>query len=828
MSLRDQQLTVAFYTDEVSPRADVIEMTWGELVETLTEDRPAPCNLATCQGKKCPHKSSTGADELGAWSPVSLREPRRNNDLVEAVHVLVLDGDGLTAEQLQEVAQKLAGGSWVAHTTHRHREGCAFIRVALQLSRPVLAAEWREFRARAIDLLGLGEIFDPTCKDLSRLYFLPTHPSDAPFFAEVGSGEPLNVDLVLARSSAAPANDHFEPEPDAPTEAFTNLGSLVLSLKSYRRDRAHRASQIDKEKAALIGRLLAGEPLAAPGGNADPSPIEPPADLPKGRGYALARVARICTGYLPADTPDEAYLQIFSRSLDAMCFGRPADREEMEEHLLEKLRIGRSEREKWDAERASRNTAAKTYMTAVMEERNKLRQAQAPVAEQSSSSTPSEQPVESAESDAWMDALQTTKDGEKLRDSAINAHLILKNATEFRGCFRWNEVDLRIDVFGIFAGVEQEVLDVHVSNYLALKWGLNVRADVVFRQVALLAFEHRYDPIKDYLRSLKWDGTPRLDTWLETYAGAKYDDAKLIGKIGRKWLIGAAARALDPGVKMDLVLVIEGKQGRRKTSLLEALGGDWYGEMAIAIGDKDSKMAAARSWITELPDLAALKRKGESNMIKAFFSTRIDLFRPPFGRAMIRSARRNAFAATTNDDEYLSDPTGNRRYACVKCDEIDIAAVKRDRDQIWAEATYLYNRHVNECVDKMQCGCWWFDKEEAEQVENLAEQRTEESPHETAIMEWWTGLAPPSRPAEITTNSLAKEAFQFTQDRINARVLSEISVALVKLGFKKERPQVKNKRTRIYLPTPEMLALPQSEEGKRKSIKFKPNLKVVE
>jgi hypothetical protein len=839
LSERDQQLAIAFYADETSPSAAPITMTWGELIDTLTEDRPSPCTVIDCAGKKCPYKSCTASDNLGAWSPVELSTPYRLNDNVESIHVLALDGDGITVEQLERLNQALQGASYVVHTTHRHRGGERFfVRAVVQLSRPVPAAQWRDFYRTAITLLGLADFIDTTCKDLARLYFLPTHPTDAPFLSDVGDGEPLNVDEVLSRSLSVEINqqaglkpvaetDHLDPAPDATTEPFTNLGALVKSLRSYRRDRSHRATSVDKEKADLIGRLIEGKPLAAPGGNADPTPIAPPEDLPKGRGYAIARVARICTGYLPANTPDEAYLQIFAGSLDAMCFGRLSDREEMEEHLLEKLRIGRDERAKWEEERAARNTVTKTYLNAVAEERNKSRTvAQADNAVIEAEFT--EVKTEPVEPDAWMDSLQTSKNGEGLLDRSLNAHLILKNASEFKGCFRWNDVDLRIDVFGIFQGVEQEVLDVHVANYLALKWGLHLKPETILRQITLLAFENRYDPIKDYLRSLKWDGATRVDNWLKVYARAGGDsDEATTAMMGRKWIIGAVARGLNPGVKMDLVLVLEGEQGTRKTSLLEALGGAWYADLAIAIGDKDSKMIAARSWISELPELAALKRKGEQNAIKAFFTNRVDKFRPPFGRAVIESPRRNVFAGTTNDYEYLADATGNRRYLCVRCGEVDLAAFKRDRDQILAEAVHLYDKHVNECSDKLKCGCWWLVDEEVKQAEALAEQRMEDSPHEMAIMEWWTGLEPSTRPAELQTNMVAKNALQYSQDRVTSKVLADIGAALTKLGFTKRRAQEDGKRRRYYVPSDELLALPQSAEGKRKSMSFKPALKSV-
>jgi len=851
----DQQITVAFYADEVRPTAATVAMTWMELVETLTEDRPSLCTLSNCIGKKCPHKScSDGEEQLGAWSPVELATPYRLNENVKALHALVLDGDGLTGSQLETLQQSLCGGAYVVHTTHRHRpdNGAFFVRAIVQLSRPVPATEWKTFYHRAISLLGLDGICDPTCKDLSRLYFLPTHPSDVEFLSEVGQGEPLDVDKILSRSpsteteqqlssTSAIAADHsdFEVAEDAVAVEFTDLGALTGMLKVYLRQRAH-GNEIDKEKSALVQRLLAGKPLAAPGGNAEPSILEIPAELPRGRGHAIMRTAAICTGYLPSSTPDEAYLAIFARSLDAMCFGRITDRPEMEEHLLEKVRIGREHRTQFEEEAQKRASAAKTYRQALMDERTKAKQ-RAGAKERAFTTAVGDAPEdpEPLSTEDWTKELRTSKDGNSLLGVALNASIILRNDEAFENAFKWNEVSLQIDTFGMFAGVERESLDVHVANYVAKKWGYDGSFLTIYRNIQAIAFENRYDPIQEYLRSLVWDKTKRISKdggWLKTYAGAVIDMQEdedntwrevALEDIGEKWLIACAARALDPGCKADNVLVLEGAQGKRKSSLLEALGGEFYADMTLAIGDKDSKMIAARSWICEIPDLAALKKTGEINAVKAFFSTRIDTFRPPFAKAVMSSPRRNVFGGTTNEEQYLGDPTGNRRFWCVRCEQIDLAAVVRDRDQLWAEAVFLYDKHVNECENKLECGCWWFNGEGAKKIEKITKERMHESVHEAAILEWWTEMEKDKRPRLVTTNTVAKDAMKFTQDRIQPWVLMSVGTALQEFGWVRTRTTRAGKNISVYRASDDLMEMEQSEEGKRKTMKFKPNLKVV-
>jgi hypothetical protein len=800
-------LTIAFYQDEKDNEPTSTEVSWAELTEMLTADTPSNCTAATCTGKKCPHKSNSSPDDAGAWSPVTI-EGRRANENVEAVTALVLDGDAITEAQLALVAERIKGLSFIVHTTHRHRPGANFIRVALKLSRPVLAAEWASFYPKVIAHLGFDGIFD-SLKDLARLYFFPTHPSDVQFLSDSGEGAALDVDAVLAVSKivASETSFEFEGADDALRENFGGFGNVLLQLKAYRQSRAHGDDK-KKEQADLIGKLTSGKPLAAPGGNAEATPITPPDDLPKGRGYAITRVMAILTGYLPSDTPDEVYLDLFKGSIEAMCFGRKDDAKEMEEQVLEKLRIGRERRRAWEEEAQARNTAAKVFQNRLLEERKRRR-------EDAESTDDSENDATSG--DKWMSQLQMNTKGENLLISPFNVYLILTNAVEFAGKLRWDDVNLRVVAGGQFAKVEPEVLADEIANHLSASWGITISSIVVLRQILIVAYKNRFDPIRDYLRSAVWDGVSRADNWLTTYANV--ESTQFSRKAGRKWLIGSAARGLNPGCKHDCVLMLEGLQGKRKSSLFQVMGGEFYAAVSLTVADKDSKMVAARSWIAELPDLAALKRVSEINALKAFFATNEDTFRPPYGREVIKSKRRNSFAGTTNEDSYLIDPTGNRRYLTVKCNAtIDLEALQRDRDQLWAEAVYFYDKHA-ECENKYTCGCWWFSDDEAEEVEEAASERVQESPFKVMIFEWWESMPPETRLREFNTLYIAKNVLEYTPDKINETILTRIGIAMSSLGFEKHRKREGKTRRWIYTPTEELLVLPQSEAGKK--MKFK-------
>ena len=196
-------------------------------------------------------------------------------------------------------------------------------------------------------------------------------------------------------------------------------------------------------------------------------------------------------------------------------------------------------------------------------------------------------------------------------------------------------------------------------------------------------------PVRDYLNRLEWDGVPRLGTWLTTYTGAQ--DTALTRKFGELTLKAAVARVTNPGVKFDSILVLEGTQRAGKSSTVRALAGnDWFDD-SVKLGD-DSKIMQEKTrgkWIFEISELGGLRKSGVED-VKAQISKQSDRARPAYGRRATELPRQFIMIGTTNDDKYLLDPTGNTRYWPVKTGVFDVPALRRDRDQLWAEAVVRY------------------------------------------------------------------------------------------------------------------------------------------
>lgn len=233
---------------------------------------------------------------------------------------------------------------------------------------------------------------------------------------------------------------------------------------------------------------------------------------------------------------------------------------------------------------------------------------------------------------------------------------------------------------------------VALQTYIQRRFIPRVGRDKIEGVVDLQAREHcTFHPVRDYLQSCKWDGTPRLDTWLRNFMGASQQPERYLSAVGSKFFIAAVARIFDPGCQVDSVMVLEGRQGSNKSSALRAIAGDEYfsDSLPADLSQKDARDHLRGKWIIELSELAQFKR-GEIETIKAFISRRHEQYRPSYGRHEISFPRQCVFAGTTNADEYLIDHTGNRRFWAIACGDIDLQSLKRDRNQLWAEAVVRY------------------------------------------------------------------------------------------------------------------------------------------
>lgn len=236
-------------------------------------------------------------------------------------------------------------------------------------------------------------------------------------------------------------------------------------------------------------------------------------------------------------------------------------------------------------------------------------------------------------------------------------------------------------------------------------------------------------PVRHYLEGLSWDRVGRISSWLQAYCDAAHSD--LISRFGRAWLIAAVARALRPGCKADNALVLEGPQGAGKSSALKALAGeDWFFDGLRDMHGKDASAGLRGKWIIELPELSAMRRT-DAEAVKAFLSRTEERYRPAYGRFEVVEPRRCVFAGTTNRGDYLADDTGGRRFWPVQVGKVDVAGLKRDRDQIWAEAVAAFREGE----------AWWLDANQEAAAAAVVAERQAEDPWSGRVLELVRGLA---------------------------------------------------------------------------------------
>jgi hypothetical protein len=265
------------------------------------------------------------------------------------------------------------------------------------------------------------------------------------------------------------------------------------------------------------------------------------------------------------------------------------------------------------------------------------------------------------------------------------------------------------------------------AHWLARRESMQVGPRVVDEAVAVVAESNVVHPVADYLRGLRWDGTARIDTWLPVYFGA--DDNAYTRGVGARWLISGVARVMSPGCQVDCTLLIEGRQGIGKTSAFRALVPQpgWYADTGLSLGDKDSYQNLRSVWIYGLDELDSLRRSDVTRW-KNFLTATRDRLRPSYGRRSRDFARQNVFCGTTNEDAYLTDRTGNRRFWPVRIGRtVDIAGIARERDQLWAEAVTRYRAGEK----------WHVDTPEFRQLcEEQQAERVQGDPWEEVIAPW--------------------------------------------------------------------------------------------
>ena len=354
-----------------------------------------------------------------------------------------------------------------------------------------------------------------------------------------------------------------------------------------------------------------------------------------------------------------------------------------------------------------------------------------------------------------------------------NIALVLSNAPEWAGVIGYDEFAMRImilqqppwDDAAPLPRAWQDNDDTRTACWFQ-RQGLNVAVTTTARAVSQVARAMSYHPVREYLDGLKWDGIPRIETWVTRYLRA--DDIEINRAFGARWLISAVARIFQPGCQNDHMLILEGTQGAGKSSALKILGDPWFTDRISEIGSKDSLVELAGVWIIELAELDGMS-KAEVGRVKAFLTCKTDKYRPPYGRTTIEVPRQCAFAGTVNHSDYLRDETGGRRFWPVACGVIDVNGLRQDRDQLWAEAVTRYRAGA----------VWWIRADEVSLHDHARAQQSERTQEDA-----WGGLIGKWLVVESKRENYGSELYPNWQmtETVRMTPIVDVSVAEVLRG----------------------------------------------
>ena len=598
--------------------------------------------------------------DVGGYVAGRLKGGRRKKDSVEYRTMIVEDMDHAVPGVIEQI-EMLYNYRCLIYSTHKHTPENPRYRLAIPLSRPVSPDEYVAIARKVAEDIGI-EMFDDTTYEPSRLMYWPSTSADGEFIFRDIEGEPLNPDDVLSRykdwrdSSEWPVSSRqqniVQREMRKQVDPLTKDGVIGAFCRTY---------TIEDAIAAFLSDVY--QPSAMPG------------------RY----------DYIPADSQAgvviyEGKFAYSHHATDPAC-GR----------LMNAFDMVRIHRYGDLDEKASEDTeAAKLPSFTAMSE--------FAVSDENVKMTIAGERMEKAEKEFsgengdWLKQLEYEKRSTVVKNTLRNLLLILNNDEKLKGIV-FNQLSDGMEIKGEVPWEHpsrfwRDADDAQLISYVDLTYG-TFSARNYDIAVTKVADDRSYHPIREFLASLpEWDKVPRVDTILVDFLGAS--DNAYVRAVTRKTLCGAIARVMNPGCKFDTMLVLNGPQGKGKSTLISKLCGEWFND-SLLLNDTKDKTAAEKLqgyWILEIGELAGLK-KTEIETLRGFLSRQNDIYRASFGRRATPHPRQCVFIGTTNaENGYLRDTAGNRRFWPVKTPGDAARAswemTEEEIRQIWAEALVRY------------------------------------------------------------------------------------------------------------------------------------------
>lgn len=683
----DGKINIATATSRLSLKWTNSELTWSEFLARLSVPLRTQESMADYQSMSKAKQSNI--KDVGGFVGGTLKDGRRKSDSVESRSLITLDLDDIPGGTDIWPVVEMIDCAAAIYSTHSSKPGAERLRVVMPLTRQITPDEYSAISRRIASYIGI-DYCDDTTYEPSRLMYWASCPFDAEYIFKYEDGPFLDPDEILATY-----------------KDWTDVAEWPVSS---RRDQVARTSAKKQGdplgKRGVIGAFCKVYDIPRAIETFIPDVYTPGPD-PNRWTYAEGSTVGGLVLY------EDAKFAFSHHGTDPISGMLVNSFDLVRVHKFRDLDIDETE--------GTVNTKLPSYKAMI-----ELATSDEEVAYQLAMDK-----VEGAFDDVpeedtkWLKKLEVTSKG-AIANTIKNVNLILANDMRLTEAFYYDAFKERPIVCGDLPWVKltdrtstiwNDTDDAGLRCFLESEYKIE-SVSKIRDAVDMAMLENIRHPVREYLESLIWDGEERLNTLFIKYLGAQ--DSVYTKAVTRAALVGAVARIMSPGCKHDHMLVLVGPQGCRKSTTLAKLGKEWFSDSLFTMAGKDAYEQLQGYWIIELGEMAAA-RKSEVEQIKSFISKQSDNFRAAYARRTQDHPRQCAFFGSTNDDEFLRDATGARRFWPVVVDntgrKMSEQLTDEVIDQIWAEAVQAY-----------KSGERWYLSEEAErEARDIQASHTEES-----------------------------------------------------------------------------------------------------